>query len=296
VGADERFLVTGVSGMIGAYVVEAAYRRGIRVVGLDRKAPPPHIQSLLESFVPADLGAEEQLALPPVPIDAVLHLAGISDLQRASEDPPLAWRVNVGGTSRVVRLAESHGIEHFILASSLYAGTPSGAEYGLSKLGAESFIRMCGASMSVRWSIVRIGSVYRRYAPETNTVQRVVSAALTGKPLRLNLSPESKRSYLHASDLAEILIDVVLSKSNEEIIAVEGSTIWRVKDVIKLAEEICERKIAWSSTPSTRYETTPLTQDLIRTVRPAEIEVSLPHGLQDVMDSMRRDGFAYSDE
>ena len=173
--------------MIGAYVIDAAVSRGVQVIGLDRKVPRLETLELLEHFVLADLGKGEPFELPSQNIYGVVHLAGISDLDWASKDPGLAWRVNVNGTAEILHLAEERGVQRFLLASSLYAGTPAGSEYGFSKLGAEALVRMWGASLNIDCGIARIGSVYGRNAPESNTIQRIANAVMTGEPLRLRV-------------------------------------------------------------------------------------------------------------
>ena len=274
--------------MIGAYVVEAATSRGMRVIGLDRTAPRPEIHELLEEFVLADLETDSPIRLPDVSIHGTLHLAGISDLEQATQDPGLAWKVNVDGTAKILRLAEEHGVQRFLLASSLYAGTNAGSEYGFSKLGAEALLRTWGPSLKMSWGIARIGSVYGRHAPDNNTIQRIASAVVTGVPLRLSVSQDAIRSYIHAADLASILVKSVFEKEGEALFVVEGSSGWRIRDVVKLAEELSEKEIQWSAESSRRYKTTPLSVNHPpRTLRPAEYEISLPHGLQDLLESLQ---------
>ena len=106
---DERFLVTGAMGCIGAWAVRTLVREGVPVTVFDLAIEPKRLQLLLSdeelahvNFVAGDitdLNGFEQ-ALDGADITHVIHLAGLQ-MPFCKADPPLGARVNVVGTVNV---------------------------------------------------------------------------------------------------------------------------------------------------------------------------------------------------
>ena len=101
--ADERFLITGALGCIGAWTVLNLLHEGVPVTVFDLATEPRRLQLLLSddelaqvNFVAgdiADLSAFER-ALDDNNITHVIHLAGLQ-VPFCKADPPLGARVNV---------------------------------------------------------------------------------------------------------------------------------------------------------------------------------------------------------
>jgi len=114
-----RILVTGHLGYIGQHVSDLLLREGHHVRGVDIDlfegcdfyAPVlPHESLLRDQF---DLRVEDFQG-----IDAVIHLAGLSNDPMCELDPSLTWRVNHEGSMHVARLAKAAGVERFLFSSS----------------------------------------------------------------------------------------------------------------------------------------------------------------------------------
>ena len=103
--ADERFLVTGALGCIGAWAVHNLVREGVPVTVFDLATEPRRLQLLLSDdelaqvvFVAgdiADLPAFEE-ALDDHEITHVIHLAGLQ-VPFCKADPPLGGARQCGG-------------------------------------------------------------------------------------------------------------------------------------------------------------------------------------------------------
>src|SRR6185369_559910 len=108
-GREERFLVTGALGCIGAWTVRELVREGVTVVGFDVGRDPRRLELVLEPDELAkvtlvqgditDLDALQQ-ALNEHEITNVIHLAALQ-IPFSRADPPLGARVNVVGTVNV---------------------------------------------------------------------------------------------------------------------------------------------------------------------------------------------------
>jgi nucleoside-diphosphate-sugar epimerase len=114
-----RFLVTGHTGYIGPHVVELLMKDGHYVKGVDvglyegcdfysMVQPQENLTRDIFDLEAADFEG----------IDAVIHLAGLSNDPLCEVDPGLTWRVNHEGTMHVARCAKAAGVPRFLFSSS----------------------------------------------------------------------------------------------------------------------------------------------------------------------------------
>jgi UDP-glucose 4-epimerase len=119
-----RILVTGGTGFIGAHVLSKLADRGHEVCCFDIADPTPIARQAADDveFVRGDITDEVAVAkaLAGFEPDRIVHLASL--LGRGSQaDPRGAFEVNVDGTLTLLELAESHGVDRLIAASSVSA-------------------------------------------------------------------------------------------------------------------------------------------------------------------------------
>ncbi|HST24820.1 MAG TPA: NAD(P)-dependent oxidoreductase [Gaiellaceae bacterium] len=115
---DERFLVTGALGCIGAWVATLLVREGVPVVAYDLGGDDHRLQLIAS---PAEIGAiafvggdvtdlgQIEHTLADHRITHVVHLAALQ-VPFVKADPPLGARVNVVGTVNVFEAARRHGL------------------------------------------------------------------------------------------------------------------------------------------------------------------------------------------
>lgn len=131
---NERFLVTGALGCIGAWVVRNLIHEGISTAIFDLASDPRRLRLILTEAELArvqmlsgdisDLSAVEH-ALKETKATHVLHLAALQ-IPFCKADPVLGARVNVVGTVNVFEAAKRCGLRHVVYASSA-------AVYGISE-------------------------------------------------------------------------------------------------------------------------------------------------------------------
>jgi UDP-glucuronate 4-epimerase len=132
--ANERFLVTGALGCIGAWVVRNLVQAGLSTTVLDL-AHEPHRMKLIMSdeqlaavrFMTGDITdlVTVERALAEAGATHLIHLAALQ-VPACQADPPLGARVNVVGTVNIFEAARRAGLARVVYASSA-------AVYGLSE-------------------------------------------------------------------------------------------------------------------------------------------------------------------
>jgi nucleoside-diphosphate-sugar epimerase len=168
-----KVLVTGGAGYIGVVLTEQLLNAGFEVRVLDRlywgRAPLAHLADRIE-VVQADVRDIPHAAFDG--IDAVAHLAGLSNDPTAEYNTKANWEMNATATEELARACKRHGIRRLTFGSSasIYDGlgddifdenaavSPRGA-YSRSKHAAEeALLREAGKDFSP--VILRQGTVY----------------------------------------------------------------------------------------------------------------------------------------
>ena len=116
--SDERFLVTGALGCVGAWTVRALVREGTPVIGFDLGTSTRRLDQILEpnelervtlvNGDVTDLGALERV-LEEHAITNVIHLAALQ-IPFCRADPPRGAAVNVLGTVNVFEAVARRGL------------------------------------------------------------------------------------------------------------------------------------------------------------------------------------------
>ena len=117
---------------------------GWRVVNLVRRGSPGQADSLR-----FDLAQAPSLTLLDG-IDTLVHCAWDMSVTRRAD----IWRINVGGTAALLRLAERTGVRRVIFLSSMSAYQGTNQLYGRAKLECENM------AVSLGQGVARLGLVY----------------------------------------------------------------------------------------------------------------------------------------
>ncbi len=161
---NKKVLVTGSSGFLGSYLVEALKKRGAEVFGLDIKTKGEDVRDydLVKNVILANK------------IQVVFHLAAEAIVGRAVENPREAFSTNIIGTWNVLEACRlSHYIDTVIVASSdkaygehiklpykedfdLLASYP----YDVSKSCADDITRSYFSTYGLPVAITRCGNIY----------------------------------------------------------------------------------------------------------------------------------------
>jgi len=134
-----RVLVTGDRGYVGSVLAPLLAERGHDVTGLDADlyagcdfGEGPSLEPSLRSDV-RDVGPGQLEGL-----DAVVHLAALSNDPLGDLDPALTYAINLDGTLALARAAREAGVRRFVFASSC---SMYGASGGDELLGEDAPLR-----------------------------------------------------------------------------------------------------------------------------------------------------------
>ena len=117
---SKRVVVTGNEGYIGSVLTAILQGKGYEVIGLDSG-----IFRDVE-FVPRQLRPQHQIygdirdakESDLVGVDAIIHLAGLSNDPLGQINPSLTSDINDKGTVHLAKLAKSAGVTKFLFSSS----------------------------------------------------------------------------------------------------------------------------------------------------------------------------------
>ena len=269
-----RILLTGHDGYIGTVLVPILLRAGHDVVGLDASwfsacRFGPSTQSIASTRGDVrDAGVDSLRG-----VDAVVHLANLSNDPLGNLDPGLTAAINADASVRLGELAREAGVGRFVFASScsLYgaAGQDAVTEeadfnpvtaYGHAKVDAE---RGLGALASSSFSPVflRNATVYG-VSPRLRfdlVVNNLTAWAVATRQIRMLSDGSPWRPLVHVQDVAHAVL-AALEAPREAVhgeafnVGREGEN-YQIRDVATIVgEEVpgCDVTFADGASPDTR--------------------------------------------
>jgi nucleoside-diphosphate-sugar epimerase len=229
-------LVTGGSGLVGAYVLRRLAERGDRVINFDVREPQGELAWWLRpvadriQFVSGgidtwgDIAAVVREQTP----DAIVHVAAVVDLPLLNKRPGLAASINFGGTFNVLEAARVFGVGRVVYASSIavlptiqyqpvdarhplfLAGEgPGGSFYAAAKVAGEAFCWAYHQSYGVDHVILRPSAVYGFGMRYPIYIKPMVENSVRGLPTRFAHGREFPRDYTHVLDVAQQVVEAV---------------------------------------------------------------------------------------
>jgi UDP-glucuronate 4-epimerase len=255
--SEERWLITGALGCIGAWACAQLVREGQAVVGFDlgteRHRPelimsPEELQAI--NYIRGDITDLESVerALARERITHVIHQAAML-VPLAAADPPRGALVNVVGTVNVFAAAKRHGLAGLAYASSAAVYDRSDGiwvaenadghpinHYGVHKQANEGAAR-------VYWSDEGLASVGLRphivYGPGrdhgmTAGPTLAMVAATRGEPYEIPFG--GRAQFQFAPDAARLFIDAAREARDGATVRNLGGPPEHVEDVIRAIE------------------------------------------------------------
>lgn len=236
-----RVLVTGGAGFLGSHLVDELVARGHRVTVLDLK--PSRWLPRDVPLVQADLGDRDALAHAAAGHDAVYHLAGFADLNAAKTKPLETVHANILGTVHLLEAMRAAGVNRLLFASTAYVYSREGGFYRCSKQACESYIEEYARTFSLKYTVIRYGSLYGPRADASNGVYRLLRTAMVEGRLAYSGAPDDIREYIHVEDAAKLSVDVLDAAFEDQHVTLTGASPTRAAELFTMFQEILGRRI-----------------------------------------------------
>ena len=208
-----KILVTGSSGLVGSNLRKRLLAQGFNVAGFDIRAP---------GIEAGDIRDAKKIHDAISGCQGIIHLAAISRVVWAQNDPDTCWSTNVEGLRNVIAsIQQQEKAPWLIFASSreVYgqsATLPVSEDaplspvnvYGRSKIEGELLIEQA-SNEGIRASIIRLSNVYGRTNDHKDrVVPAFARAAVLGTPLRVD-GPDHTFDFTHVDDATSGILALV---------------------------------------------------------------------------------------
>ena len=222
--------------------------------------------------------------------DTVFHFAGIAALPVCQQDPCRAFDVNTSGTAQVLEAARRAGVRRVVFSSTsaVYENSSTSPHtpdevvvpdlvYAMTKQSAEQICRAYAADYGLDVIICRFFNVYgphqdiHRVSPPFTSY--VAKELVNGRRPNLFNQSSARRDYVHADDVADLLVKMMASPAHHaaDVFNVGTGTAHSVPELYELFRSISGSDIEpiyhdpteyWDRYP-TLFEGLPLDRDRV---------------------------------
>ncbi len=250
-------LVTGGAGFIGSNFVRTLIERrpDTRVTVLDKLTYAGNLENLADlegqySFLRADITDAEAVraALQSRDIDAVVHFAAESHVDRSILGPMVFTHTNVLGTHVMLEESRAAGVERFIHISTdeVYGSLgPEGAfterspidptsPYAASKAASDLVVQSYIKTFDFPAIITRCSNNYGPYQFPEKLIPLMLINAMNDKPLPVYGDGMNVRDWIHTRDHSLAVLRVLEAGAPGAVYNVGSSNEWPNIEIVKL--------------------------------------------------------------
>ena len=218
-----KLVVTGGAGFIGSNFIRyiLAHHSGYSILDLDKLTYSGNLHTLRDleknkrhTFVRGDIGDRSKVREVLKGVDAVVHFAAESHVDRSILDSTAFVKTNVLGTQCLLDAARHAGVKRFILVSTdeVYGSAPSGEKfteesliapnspYAASKAGADLLSRAYFRTYRFPVIITRCTNNYGPYQYPEKFIPLIITRALQGENIPVYGDGLQIRDWIHVMD------------------------------------------------------------------------------------------------
>jgi dTDP-glucose 4,6-dehydratase len=252
-------LVTGGAGFIGSNYIRYMLQthQDVRIINYDNLTYAGNLENLADQsenplyrFVKGDICDREMLkaTLTEHAVDAIVHFAAESHVDRSILGAAVFVQTNVLGTQTLLDVAKAYGIKLFLHVSTDEVYGSLGSEgkfteatpvhpnspYAASKAGSDLLVMAYHHTFGFPAIITRCSNNYGPYQFPEKLVPLMILNALKDKPLPVYGDGRNVRDWLYVEDHCTA-IDTVFQKGRiGEVYNIGGENEWMNIDVVKL--------------------------------------------------------------
>jgi dTDP-glucose 4,6-dehydratase len=217
----EKMLVTGGAGFIGSHLC-----RELVDLGNETTVNPVTIRDLLDSpnfeLVEGDILDERKLREEFRGVDAIIHAAAISSVDRSIRRPRETVMINALGTYAVLESARQVGVKrvHYVSTDEVFGHAKSGSftesspvgprnPYAAGKLAGEAFMGAWGTTFGMEVTITNSVNNYGPYQTPDKLIPRMCTRGLVGNTLPVYGDGKQLREWLFVDDHVKAILHVL---------------------------------------------------------------------------------------
>ena len=231
-------LITGGSGFIGSYVVDALVENKYKVTILDLNQPKRKDVKFIQGSILDKSIVRSALKN----INIIFHLAAVSDITKVKEIPLKTIKTNILGTTFLLEGARNANIDRFVFASSIYSYGAAGNLYTTSKTASELIIKNYKLIYGQKFTILRYATAYGPRNREVDAVSIFVRRALKNLDLIIHGNGQQKRNYVYAEDLGYGSLFALEKKATNKIITLVSKRDTKIIDLARMIIKITKSK------------------------------------------------------
>jgi dTDP-glucose 4,6-dehydratase len=238
-------LVTGGAGFIGsAFIRLIMAETDWKVANLDRLTYAGNLENLASvegnpryRFIHADICDEAAVGAASAGVDAIVHFAAESHVDRSILSPEPVIQTNLRGTFTLLEAARRHGIGRFVHVSTdeVYGSLEPPAEadeafplnpsspYSASKAGSDLLARSYFVTYRMPVLITRASNNYGPYHFPEKLIPLMISNALEDRPLPVYGDGMQVRDWLYVDDHCRGILALLQKGRDGEIYNIGGN-------------------------------------------------------------------------
>lgn len=220
-------LVTGATGFVGPYLVQALMEKGARVkiLSLNQGEIPSYLRADDPDIVKGDITKPETLDRITKGVDIVFHLAAIANVDYAIQNPVKTYEVNVRGTLNLLEEVRKYPVQKFIYVSSSHVyGVPQylpvdekhpiapREPYSASKAAAENIVNGYSGAYEIETAIVRPFNIYGSGQDESFLIPSIIQQASGSDVIEVG-NVEPTRDFTYITDVMAAFLKIAESGS-----------------------------------------------------------------------------------
>jgi nucleoside-diphosphate-sugar epimerase len=232
---DKKILITGGLGFVGINLVKKLLDMHVEpaildfipdTTKIDKNFIPFNLDSL--PFYNIDIRQSDKITkiIQGMSPDFIIHLAGMTNLEKTFEKAELAIEINLKGSLTILKAAQKTKISNFVFLSTsdIYGGVDPpfrenqlaqpASPYSASKAAAEMFLIMFHNVYHTPVTILRSFNLYGKYQPSVRLIPFVIEKLLKNEDVPLTKG-EQKREFNHVDDLIEAILQSLYIKESQ---------------------------------------------------------------------------------
>lgn len=272
--APGSILVTGGAGFIGSNFINRfmTSNPSCRILNLDLLTYAGNLKNLVavESlsnyrFIKGDIGDAALVAsiLKDQKVDAVVHFAAESHVDRSITGPEIFVRTNVLGTQILLEESRKHWqsglVEQFryyqISTDEVYGSlgetgffteeTPlsPNSPYSASKTGADLMVRAYYETFGMPTIISRCSNNYGPYHFPEKLIPLLIANIIAEKPLPVYGDGKNIRDWLHVSDHASAIEVILKGAAPGSVYNIGGNNEWKNINIVHLVCDLMDSRL-----------------------------------------------------